>query len=103
MMEQLMDNEGKSKAHDGQNGEWQKTNGPWWKYSWKMVRKLMEHDGTTNVTWKKTNGKSRKRTRTWKKTNRKLKTAKNKNNNKSWKKNITLFDFSIQSVSKQCS
>ena len=26
-----------------------------------------------------------------------------KNKNKSWKKNITLFDFSIQSVSKQCS
>ena len=36
MMEQWMDNEGKLKEHDGQNGEWQKTNGPWWKYSWKM-------------------------------------------------------------------
>ena len=93
MMEKLMENDGAI------NGQWRKIKGTWWK-KWKMtedewnmmeklmehVRKLMEHDGTTNVTWKKTNGKSRKRTRTWKKTNRKLKTAKNKNNNKSWKK-----------------
>ena len=92
-METLMENDGAI------NGEWRKINGTWWT-KWKMtenewnmmeklmehIRKLMEHDGTTNVTWKKTNGKSRKRTRTWKKTNRKLKTAKNKNNNKSWKK-----------------
>ena len=53
MMEQLMDNEGKLKAHDGKNGKWQKTNGTWWEKLMEHVRKLMEMDGTTNVTWKK--------------------------------------------------
>ena len=52
MMEQLMDNEGKLKAHDGQNGEWQKN-------KWNMMendRKRMEHDGNTHGTCKKANG-----------------------------------------------
>ena len=53
MMEQLMDNEGKLKGHDGKNGKWQKTNGTWWEKLMEHVRKLMENDGTTNVTWKK--------------------------------------------------